>query len=256
MLVSPSEMNTMPANDQGSAAQQLRDSLTRLHDARVTSLTDSALRQRLLLLKRWQVQRLSNTYADLLADSRYGPATEFFRNDLYGPKDFSRRDRDIERIYSTMVKIMPAGALRVVATALELEALSEELDLQLVETLGEGLTAGVDLTAEQYADAYRRTGRRLEREQQIALIGKLGADLDRLVKVPFLYTSLKLMRQPAKLAGLGALQDFLEHGFNVFRHMGDAGEFLEIIMRREMRILEQLFSRHASPFESESSPSS
>src|SRR5882724_12400254 len=121
-------MKTMPADDQGSAAQRLRDCLTRLRNARATSLNDSVLRERLLLLKDWQVQRLSNTYADLLADARYGPATEFFRNDLYGPKDFSQRDRDVERIYSTMVKIMPAGALRVVATALELEALSEELD--------------------------------------------------------------------------------------------------------------------------------
>jgi len=136
----------MPADDQGSAAQRLRDCLTRLRNARATSLNDSVLRERLLLLKDWQVQRLSNTYADLLADARYGPATEFFRNDLYGPKDFSQRDRDVERIYSTMVKIMPAGALRVVATALELEALSEELDLQLVETLGDELTANAELT--------------------------------------------------------------------------------------------------------------
>jgi hypothetical protein len=238
----------MPPSDKQLAAQQLRDSLTRMHIARARSLNDAPLHERLLQLKRWQVQRLSDTYADLLAHPRYGPATEFFRNDLYGPKDFSQRDRDVERIYSTMTKIMPAKALQAVATALELEALSEELDLELAELLGDKLSLNANLTAEQYAEAYRSTGRRAERERQITLIGKLGDNLHGLVKVPLLYTSLKLMRQPAKLAGLATLQDFLERGFNVFRHMGSAAEFLGIIVQRETRIMEQIFSKHRAPF--------
>lgn len=241
----------MPSNDKKLAAQQLRDSLTRMHDARARSLNDAPLHERLLQLKCWQVQRLSDTYADLLVHPRYGPATEFFRNDLYGPKDFSQRDRDVERIYSTMVKIMPAGALQAVATALELEALSEELDLELAELLGDKLAVNANLTAEQYAEAYRSTGRRPERERQITLIGKLGDDLFGLVKVPLLYTSLKLMRQPAKLAGLATLQDFLERGFNVFRQMSSAAEFLGIIVQRETRIMEQIFSQHPAPFSTE-----
>src|ERR1700674_2618533 len=241
----------MPSTDKPLAAQQLRDSLTRLHNARALSLNDASLHERLLGLKRWQVRRLSETYADLLAHPRYGPATEFFRNDLYGPKDFSQRDRDVERISSTMVKIMPAGALQVVATALELEALSEELDLELTELLGDKLAVNVTLTAEQYAESYRNTGRRRERERQIALISELGEHLDRLVHVPLLYTSLKLMRQPAKLAGLGALQDFLDRGFNVFKHMRGAAEFLGIVVRRETQLMEQIFSPNPAPFNPE-----
>jgi hypothetical protein len=238
----------MPSNDKKLAAQQLRDSLTRMQNARARSLNDAPLRERLLQLKRWQVARLSDTYADLLVHPRYGPSTEFFRNDLYGPKDYSQRDRDVERIYSTMTKIMPAGALQAVATALELEALSEELDLELTELLGNKLAVNGNLTAEQYAEAYRSSGRRSERELQITLISKLGNDLDRLADVPLLYTSLKFMRRPAKLAGLGTLHEFLERGFNAFKRMAGAAEFLGIIVQRETRIMEQIFSRNPAPF--------
>jgi hypothetical protein len=38
---------------------------------------------------------------------------------------------------------------------------------------------------------------------------------------------LKLMRGPAHLAGLGELHEFLERGFNAFRGMGSASEFLD-----------------------------
>lgn len=242
--------NPMTSSDPNKilAAQRLRDGLTRIQAARARSLNDAALHERLLLLKGWQVNRLSTTYADLLADPRYGPPTEFFRNDLYGPKDFSQRDRDVERIYGAMVRILPTGALHAVATALELEALSEELDLELADVLWEKLAAKDGITLEKYAEAYRLTERHAERAEQITLILELGADLDRLVKVPLLYASLKLMRGPARMAGLAALQDFLERGFHAFRHMHGAEAFLQIIGERETRILERIFSRHPAPF--------
>ncbi len=83
----------------------------------------------------------------------------------------------------------------------------------------------------------RRTMRRMAREA-----------LDRLAKKPLLTTLLRLMRAPAHLAGLGDLHEFLESGFDAFRHMGDAHEFLDIIETRERRVLENLFSGAARPF--------
>ena len=62
------------------------------------------------------------------------------------------------------------------------------------------------------------------------------------------YTTLKLMRRPAKLLGMEDLQTFLERGFEAFRHMGGADEFLATIAGRETQILNRLFSGHPSPF--------
>ena len=63
---------------------------------------------------------------------------------------------------------------------------------------------------------------RAAREHQIALIGEVGAGLDIYVRRPFIESGLSMMRQPARLAGLAALQDFLERGVRAFRKLHGA----------------------------------
>jgi hypothetical protein len=57
-----------------------------------------------------------------------------------------------------------------------------------------------------------------------------------------------MMRQPARLAGLSALQDFLERGVRAFRTLGGAKEFLATIDRRERAILDAIFDGDDAPF--------
>jgi hypothetical protein len=66
--------------------------------------------------------------------------------------------------------------------------------------------------------------------------------------------SLRLMRAPAHAAGMGALQDFLERGFDTFRQMRGADEFLARIARRERELAAQLFAGADAP-DPESVPS-
>ena len=198
---------------------------------------------RLREVKAWQSERLARTYADIAATPRYRSATQFFLEDLYGPKDFSTRDAEMLRIVPTMAKLLPASAVETAALAIELEALSEDLDHRLARALAPGpIDDGV------YAKAYRETSTRAERERQIELIGEVGRRLDALVKKPLVFRTLKLMRTPAKMAGLQDLQDFLEHGFDAFRGMDGAAEFLALVRERETAILNRLFSGAAKPF--------
>jgi hypothetical protein len=198
---------------------------------------------RLKELKRWQSARLEATYADLAAERRYQAATAFFLDDLYGPKDFSGRDQAMLRIVPVMRRLLPATAVETAALAIELEALSEELDHRLAQALPEG-----PIDAESYARAYRASSTPPERERQVDLIVAVGSRLDALVKKPFVFPTLKLMRQPARVAGLSDLQDFLERGFESFRDMGGAGAFLATVRERETAILSALFSGRAMPF--------
>ena len=50
------------------------------------------------------------------------------------------------------------------------------------------------------------------------------------------------------MAGLSALQDFLERGFVAFRKMGDATEFLTTIDTRERALMEALLAGETVPF--------
>ena len=73
------------------------------------------------------------------------------------------------------------------------------------------------LGEESYASAFRRCGRQAERARQVALVREVGETLDALTRKPLVWTAVRLMRGPARLAGLGELHEFLEKGFRAFR---------------------------------------
>jgi len=198
-------------------------------------------------LRRWQAQRLERTYADLRADERYAQAAQFFLSDLYGDADFAERDRQVRKAYPLIEKALPKAALAPIADALELHALSAELDEKLCAVLVGELGVKARVTDALYAEGYRLCRNRAKR--QIALIISVGKDLDRIVAKPLIYGMLKLARRPAHSVGLGELQDFLERGFLAFRRMAGAEAFLQTIERRETLILERLFAGKPRPFE-------
>jgi hypothetical protein len=229
-----------------NAAEALLLQLQRLAALRETSPRDNAGR---LTLARWQSARLRRTYADLAATPRYAAAAEFFFEDLYGPHDFTQRDADIERVYAMMVRMLPARAIGAVADAMELNALTQELDGRLTAILQREGPFAADMSESRYARAYGACDNRPGRERQIALILRVGTELDGLVRMPLVHGALKLLRRPARAAGLAELQDFLERGFTAFRGMSGADEFLETVGGRERAIMERLFAADPAPFE-------
>jgi len=68
------------------------------------------------------------------------------------------------------------------------------------------------------------------------------------VRKPLIYSTLKMLRRPAKLAGLAEMQQFLEAGFTAFRHMRGADYFLETVATREAALIERVLSGVADPF--------
>ena len=193
----------------------------------------------------WQAKRLAMTYADLAADPRYTAAVVFFQNDLYGPGDFSRRDADLARVVPLMVKVLPERVIATVALAMELNALSQELDRVLLARLPR---ADGHFSVLEYCKAYRRAGNFPMRRRQIKLIVDIGTALDAHVGKPLIRTALAMMRHPARMAGLSGLQDFLERGFAAFRAMRGAEEFLRTIETREVQILEAIVGGSTDPF--------
>lgn len=198
------------------------------------------------LLQNWQRDRLMRTYQDFIARDSDAPACHFFLEELYGGMNFHARDQQVARVEPLMSRMLPRKALHAVAEALRLQAISLEFDMDMAALIHErGLK---DLETSSYAEVYRECGRRPEREHQIVLIRTLGHELERLVKIPMLVQMLRLMRGPAKAAGFGRLQTFLEDGLRSFRRLTDPAEFVETIYRREWRAMDRLFSGDETPF--------
>jgi hypothetical protein len=212
-----------------------------LHEERAASPPLAAALDRLAA---WQSLRLNTTYADLARERRYARAIAFFQTDLYGPGDFSRRDADLARVVPLMARVLPAGVIATISGAMELSVLSHELDHAL---LGK-LPPHSELSVATYCDAYHALANRGARERQIALIVAVGHALDRYVGNAVVRSALAAMRQPARLAGLAALQDFLERGIEAFRHMKGAGAFLATVEARETALMKAIFAGDRAPF--------
>ena len=221
-----------------------RDQLSRQLDRsallRVRATRDAAFRERRRALRAWQASRLTRTHRDLLENPKFHDAAQFFLTDLYGPKDLSRHIEDVRRVVPVMTRLLPDSGLATVAHAVELNALSESLDGAMVDALGAGAAT---ITKTAYATAYRKVGRAEDRERQINLIELLGGALEGLARQRFVGAALKMMRGPARAAGLDELQGFLERGYSAFRAMrGGADEFVSLIVARERSIAKALLA--------------
>ena len=203
---------------------------------------DPALLAARTALKAYQSARLKMTHADLLAAPETHDAALFFLNELYGSADLSQRDADLERIIPTMQRVLPLHPLQTITQAILLDALSERLDTAMA------LLLGGEFDEQAYGAAYRNAGVRALRDSQLTLVQALGDSLCELVRIPFLSVMLGVMRGPARLAGLGQLQQFLEHGFGTFKRLNQPAQFVHAIVKRERAILERLYAGHAEPF--------
>jgi len=202
---------------------------------------DASLRDRVLALKQYQQRRFASGYADLLVDARYGGAARFFLEELYGPRDYRERDAQFARVVPALVRLFPEEVVSTVMTLSALHALSESLDTDMARSLH---TTTID--AATYVRAWQETGRAADRERQIDLTLDVGRALNVYTSSPWLRHSLRMMRGPARVAGLSELQRFLESGFETFRAMRGAEFFLEQIDRREHVFKELLFSGFAN----------
>lgn len=217
----------------------------RVHDPVFQPLNRSSWLSR---LRSWQAQRLRNSFEDLLAAPRSRAAATFFLTDLYGDCDFSGRDEGIARVVPLMARLLPNSLLRALGEAVELGALSHALDLRIVGEL-ESEPSGRMLDAALYASAYRQAGCARLRRRQIDLIVAVGHTLDRALHKRGVERLLRASRLPARLAGLGELQAFLERGFAAFGELNGADEFLDTIAAREREVSRRLFSGQLRPFD-------
>jgi hypothetical protein len=193
-------------------------------------------------LRRWQAERLERSFGRFLADPARQPAARFFLTDVYGDHDFTRRNADIARVLPMMERLLPTALLGTIADGIELGALTHALDLRMAGALERLAPRRRRLDEALYARAYRAVGLPGLRAHQIGLVHRVGTDLAQALRMPGVAMLLRLSRGPAKAAGLGQLQGFLERGFEAFGRLDAAEAFLDEIDAGERALSARLFS--------------
>lgn len=212
--------------------------LSEVERLRAAHAAEPAQRARVLAVKDYQSRRFARCYADLLADPRYRSAARFFLEELYGPFEFADRDAQFARVVPSVVRLFPSELGSTLEDLAQLHAMSERLDDRMARHLEGERRSTVDAAA--YVRAWQATGEPESRRRQVTLTLGVGRSLDRHTRHRLLRLTLRMMRAPARAAGLGALQRFLEVGFDAFAAMNGAAVFLSTIDGRERALADAL----------------
>ena len=224
-------------------AETIRSAVAAVSLLRVQTTASPRLSAAVRHIKLFQAERFRTTYSDLLASDEYGPATQFFLNELYSDKDFVQRDAQFAKIAGALQTLFPKQVVQTAVTLAQLHRLTEELDHQMGVAM---LSMPDNNEVANYVGAWRSVGRKDDRQRQLNTVLAVGSELERLTRTPGLRLMLKMMRRPANAAGLGALQAFLEAGFDTFAAMSGQNRmvtrFLFTIEQRESNLIDALFS--------------
>ncbi len=233
-----------------SAKQTIQTAVEKVAQLRQLAADSLGLAQAVSEIKAFQAKRFTGTYFDLLHTPQYKPATQFFLEELYSEKDYSQRDAQFSRIAGTLERMFPKQVVQTAVSLAELHSLTEALDLAMAQSWFDNVKCNDKI--ERYLAAWHTVGRRADRDAQLSGALRVGQELVTLTRTPGLRMALKMMRKPASLAGMAALQHFLESGFDTFAAMtpkkpsknnepeGPAF-FLETVKKREAALINQLF---------------
>lgn len=235
------------AKQAGPIAQQLQRDLGRYRSLKQHDENEQTFRDALFDLQKWQAQRMRKTHTALLEDDKYRIATEFFLDDIYGGIDLTDIANEAERVINKALKILPEKVMVTATYALELNALSAELDERLADYLFYEMGES-DISMEAYTEAFRRSASLEERQRQVDLAKKLAVGIDKYVRSRVVYTTFKLVRKPAHNAGIGNLYGFMGKGFDAMRPMGSASAVIHRIVDRELELVEEIYQGNATPY--------
>jgi hypothetical protein len=202
--------------------------------ARTLNQNDNAFTNTKKQVKLYQIKHIESANQDFMKDSNAKGALNFFLEEIYGIKDLSKRDEEVERFISTMEKLISKDTLEVIFNAVNLNLITETLDNQMAQKLFVGFTD------EQYNEAYSKTPKSL-REEQISIVEKLGNSLSSLVKIPFLGMLMKTMTIPAKAQNVYNLHLFLQKGFDVFKSTKNSNSIIHTVANRERDYINSMY---------------
>lgn len=170
-------------------------------------------------------------YDDLRGRPGFDAAIDFVVTDLTGTGT-AKRDHDLERVAGVMSRSLPTRALEALVIAMRLNTRILAINVDIAALLADKLRAGAGISERDYCLASRQATSFAEFKSLIAMSREAGRALDRFAHLPFVRGISRSMRMPARLAGFGDLQAFLEKGLDTFLGVADVEEFLDLMEAR------------------------
>ncbi|WP_323751651.1 FFLEELY motif protein [Marinobacter sp.] len=228
-------------------AHRLQRLLLEYHDFRQLK-SNHPLQEVTLKLADWQAERLKNTHQDLYQHPGYHNGLEFLLSDLYAPAGMTCRDDNVDRIFPKMVKWLPDHLLGTFSGLVELNLVTQSLDLELAEWFHDNQRNPEHITIKDWCEGYRASAQLEIRKRQLELVSSTGQQLDQYVRNRSLGWLLSMTRGAAERAELGDLHSFLHRGYSAFRKMDKVDVLIERLISREQKVMENVLAGHPEPF--------
>ncbi|HEY5655387.1 MAG TPA: hypothetical protein VIS04_06085 [Woeseiaceae bacterium] len=201
---------------------------------------DSRLREIYQAFIDWQLDYLLQYFEDMQARPDQAAAVAFIISDLAGV-EISQRDQEFAKVVPMMVRLLPKNVLASAAAAMRLNASVLENNLAICQSIDAAHLLSGKVREREYAEACRCVTSYEECMELVGLTVELGHELQHAIEIPMIGVTLKAMRGPARLAGIGALQSFLETGFRTFAALENVDQFLSEIEQRMERIFRRIY---------------
>jgi hypothetical protein len=198
-------------------------------------------RQYRIALQIFQSNRLRRDYADIAAIPQFDLVGEFFFNEMYGPRDFTDRDRSAQRL-KQFLHYLPGVRVRDLEDVLDLLELTNRLDHELADLMI-AREIGIDFTEEIYEQMYFEADNYGPRRDQIDLVCRCLYNVYRLSRNPLIGRALHSTRFLARIAGIEPAYDFLIAGYDALQKVTDVKVFADAIADRELRRLDRIYGR-------------
>jgi len=192
-----------------------------------------------LTLQIFQSQRLRRDHADLAVEPQYRQIAEFFFEEMYGPHDFSSRDKQAHRLQQ-FVHLAPGLAARDVQDVLDLLELTNHLDDAVAAQLS-ALEAPLDFDEIMYERAYQRCDNHSDRMRQIDLSRNALYNVYRMARKPLIGAVLQHTQGLAQTVGMSDIHRFLRRGHQAILPVRDIHRFVETILLREQDRLDRIY---------------
>ena len=201
-------------------------------------------------LQVFQSNRLRREYVALSKMPQYTAVGEFFFTEMYGPRDFSRRDSEAQRLQH-FLHIVPGVAAEDVEEVLRLLELTNQLDNQMARLMQVRET-GLKFSEAVYEQAYRDLENYDERFEQLKLVDRCLHNVFRISRHGLIGRALRGAGIIVRIAGIGAIHQFLLKGYDAIRPVREIDTFANTIYKHELKRLNQIYERDEDAEESPS----
>lgn len=207
-----------------------------------TSALDTATSDELFIVdevRRVQIERLRQTYADFFANPEYTRISRYFFEQIYGATNKASRDAAFNKIYEKMSAVVNPKRIVRVTQLKQLNELTDELDLKIARQF---IRSGKKppMTLRDFEECYKALNNRAERELQLTLLLETTRFFYKLAHLPMLGFVIKPTQIAAKALGVEYIMEFFMEGYRSFKSVKNAEPFLQAIEQREKAYMDSL----------------